>query len=95
MSLYLKKTFYFDSQPPLGKQLIAIVGWIVGYDGNQVFNGIGAGRILAKDSSLGRSSNESSCSIEDFDLSQIETEHFKLTRLLSPQITWTPYHSKR
>ena len=39
----MKKTFYYDSQPPLGKQLIAIVGWIVGYDGSNVFDSIGAG----------------------------------------------------
>lgn len=44
VSLYMKRTFYFTSQPPLGNQLIAIVAWIVGYDGNQTFNSIGVGR---------------------------------------------------
>ena len=31
--LYMQNTFFFDSQPPLGKQLIAIAAYIAGFDG--------------------------------------------------------------
>jgi len=41
VSLYMKKTFYFDSQPPLGKQLIAILAWLFDYNGDTQFTGIG------------------------------------------------------
>lgn len=40
-SLYMKKTFFFDSHPPLGKQLIAIAGYLAGFDGNAQFDRIG------------------------------------------------------
>jgi dolichyl-phosphate-mannose-protein mannosyltransferase len=33
VSLYMKKTFFFDSQPPLGKQLIATAAYFGGYTG--------------------------------------------------------------
>lgn len=32
-SLYLKNTFFFDANPPLGKLLIAFVGYLAGFDG--------------------------------------------------------------
>ncbi|XP_053213817.1 protein O-mannosyltransferase 1-like [Panonychus citri] len=41
VSLYMKGVFYFDSQPPLGKQLIAAIGYLAGFDGNNAFNEIG------------------------------------------------------
>lgn len=37
----MKGVFYFDSQPPLGKQLIAAIGYLAGFDGNNAFNEIG------------------------------------------------------
>nr|XP_027197396.1 protein O-mannosyltransferase 1-like [Dermatophagoides pteronyssinus] len=33
VSLYLRRTFFFDSQPPLGKQLIALSAYLSGYKG--------------------------------------------------------------
>ena len=32
-SLYLKNTFFFDANPPLGKLLIAFLGYISGFEG--------------------------------------------------------------
>lgn len=32
-SLYLKRTFFFDANPPLGKLLIALSGYLSGFDG--------------------------------------------------------------
>ena len=40
--MYLKGIFFFDSQPPLGKQLIAMVSYLTGYTGDMNFTGIGA-----------------------------------------------------
>lgn len=42
-SLYMKQTFFFDSHPPLGKQLIALAGYLAGFDGNAQFDRIGGG----------------------------------------------------
>ncbi|CAG2173997.1 unnamed protein product, partial [Oppiella nova] len=41
VSLYLRGVFFFDSQPPLGKQLIALSAYVSGYNGNHVFTNIG------------------------------------------------------
>lgn len=38
----MKNTFFFDSHPPLGKQLIALVAYIAGYDGKFKFDRIGS-----------------------------------------------------
>lgn len=40
-SLYMKRIFFFDSHPPLGKQLIALAGYFAGFDGNTQFERIG------------------------------------------------------
>ncbi|XP_064458655.1 protein O-mannosyltransferase 1-like [Ornithodoros turicata] len=40
-SLYMKNTFFFDSHPPLGKQLVALAGHLAGFDGNAQFDRIG------------------------------------------------------
>ena len=32
-SLYLKRVFFFDSNPPLGKLLLAAVAFLTGFDG--------------------------------------------------------------
>lgn len=42
VSLYLRRTFFFDQHPPLGKQLISAVANLVGFNGNYTFSQIGA-----------------------------------------------------
>ncbi|XP_063902721.1 protein O-mannosyltransferase 1 isoform X1 [Zophobas morio] len=42
VSLYMKNTFFFDSHPPLGKQLIAAVAYLAGFDGKFKFDKIGS-----------------------------------------------------
>nr|XP_006826109.1 PREDICTED: protein O-mannosyl-transferase 1-like [Saccoglossus kowalevskii] len=41
-ALYLKRTFFFDVHPPLGKLLFTAVGYFAGFDENFVFAKIGA-----------------------------------------------------
>jgi len=41
-SLYLKGTFFYDSHPPLGKQLLAQAAYTAGFDGDFKFDKIGA-----------------------------------------------------
>lgn len=38
----MKNTFFFDSHPPLGKQLIAAVAYLAGFDGKFKFDKIGS-----------------------------------------------------
>lgn len=40
--MYMKNTFFFDGHPPLGKQLIAAVSYLVNYDGKFKFDRIGS-----------------------------------------------------
>jgi len=38
---YLRNTFFFDSNPPLGKMIIALAGYVAGFDGQFGFDKIG------------------------------------------------------
>lgn len=40
-SLYLRREYFFDVHPPLGKLLIAALGYFCGYEGNFTFGSIG------------------------------------------------------
>lgn len=41
IGFYMKRTFFFDSHPPLGKQLISAVAYLAGFDGQFKFDRIG------------------------------------------------------
>ncbi|KAF5281576.1 hypothetical protein FQA39_LY05111 [Lamprigera yunnana] len=42
VSLYMRNTFFFDSHPPLGKQLVAAIAYVAGFDGKYRFERIGS-----------------------------------------------------
>ncbi|KAG5518991.1 hypothetical protein PMAC_002522 [Pneumocystis sp. 'macacae'] len=41
LSLYLRRSYFFDVHPPFTKLLYAFSGWIIGYDGHFLFEKIG------------------------------------------------------
>lgn len=42
VGMYMKRIFFFDQHPPLGKQLIAAVAYLAGFDGDFKFDSIGS-----------------------------------------------------
>ena len=46
---YIKGKFFMDVHPPLAKMLIALVGWLAGYDGEFDFKDIGKYQIPPDD----------------------------------------------
>ena len=41
VGFYMNCTFFFDTNPPLGTMLIALVGWLVGFDAEFAASHIG------------------------------------------------------
>ncbi|KAJ1565233.1 hypothetical protein HK096_003889 [Nowakowskiella sp. JEL0078] len=41
VSYYIRGTYFFDVHPPLGKMLLALVGYLAGFDGQFLFDTIG------------------------------------------------------
>jgi dolichyl-phosphate-mannose--protein O-mannosyl transferase len=48
----MRNIFFFEKHPPLGKQLVASVASLAGYDGNFTFNKIGSEYTMASYLSL-------------------------------------------
>ncbi|XP_066603868.1 protein O-mannosyltransferase 1 [Prorops nasuta] len=42
IGMYMKRTFFFDSHPPLGKQLVSAAAYLAGFDGQFKFDRIGS-----------------------------------------------------
>ncbi|XP_076220621.1 protein O-mannosyltransferase rt isoform X2 [Nomia melanderi] len=42
VGLYMRRTFFFDSHPPFGKQLISVIAYLAGFDGQFKFDTIGS-----------------------------------------------------
>ncbi|XP_020282820.1 protein O-mannosyltransferase 1 [Pseudomyrmex gracilis] len=42
VGLYMRRTFFFDSHPPLGKQLVSAAAYLAGFDGQFKFDRIGS-----------------------------------------------------
>jgi len=41
VGFYMNHTFFFDTNPPLGTMLVALVGWLVGFDAEFAASHIG------------------------------------------------------
>jgi len=47
VGLYINRTFFFDTNPPLGTMLLAFVGWLVDFDGEFAAKHIGQSLYIA------------------------------------------------
>lgn len=48
--MYTKGVFFFDIHPPLGKLLLALAGYVGGFDGQYNFERIGSGGLAISSS---------------------------------------------